>query len=416
MARDFDYLLVICADRDNDLGRKAGVNGPVVGRKANLNAAAKLALEDPGETDANTMFAAVKKYDELKKEIGNVEVATITGASKLGFESDKKLNSQIDSVLEKFPAKGFVLVTDGAEDDQVIPLLQSRAPVVSKEIVVVKQANQVESTYYTLKEALKDPDIARIVFLVPGIVILLWGALYFANSERFFYQVMSLVVGSYLILKGTGLENIIADNLRSAAKAISLQRVSFPLYLLSGILTALWLYSLYSTLSSRLFAGAFEQVISALGVTINFLSLAALGFTMGNAIDSVVLKKAIHLKTHFIYASAVIIFWYLLDAGLKVAAGEPYADLAWFFGNVLAAFAASLAAYRLSGIIDITKKATKLLLGLPVYSKDGRIIGLVEEIDKPKKTVKYKDYKTNSLVSIGEGKFLLRKNRLLLTA
>ena len=40
-------IAVICVDRDNDFGRKAGIDGPIIGRKDNLRAAVKLALADP---------------------------------------------------------------------------------------------------------------------------------------------------------------------------------------------------------------------------------------------------------------------------------------------------------------------------------------------------------------------------------
>jgi len=40
-------LLVICIDRDNDVGEKAGIVTPVVGRDACIEAAQRLALEDP---------------------------------------------------------------------------------------------------------------------------------------------------------------------------------------------------------------------------------------------------------------------------------------------------------------------------------------------------------------------------------
>ena len=126
--------MIVCIDRDNDLGRKTTVQGPVIGREANLKAASKLALADPSEADANTMFAAVNKFDELKPKYPNLEIVTLTGVGKSGFESDKMINEQLDTVLEKFPAEGFVLVTDGAEDDQVIPILQSRAKIISKQI------------------------------------------------------------------------------------------------------------------------------------------------------------------------------------------------------------------------------------------------------------------------------------------
>ena len=42
-----EKILVLCVDRDNDLGDKAKVKGPVVGRDEILKAAGVLALADP---------------------------------------------------------------------------------------------------------------------------------------------------------------------------------------------------------------------------------------------------------------------------------------------------------------------------------------------------------------------------------
>ena len=165
-------VMVVCVDRDNDLGRKANISGPIIGRKNNLNAAAKLGIADPGESDVNCIFGAIRKFDEVKKFYSEVEIVTLTGVGKQDFESDKEINEQLDKVLENFLVDAFVLVTDGAEDDQVIPILQSRAPIMSKETIIVKQASEVESTYYTIKEALKDPYLARIVFGVPGVILI----------------------------------------------------------------------------------------------------------------------------------------------------------------------------------------------------------------------------------------------------
>ena len=58
-----ERLLVLAVDIDNDLYRKTRITGPVVGRDDNLKAAAALVLADPQDTDGNTMFEAVKKYD-----------------------------------------------------------------------------------------------------------------------------------------------------------------------------------------------------------------------------------------------------------------------------------------------------------------------------------------------------------------
>ena len=64
-------LLVICVDRDNDVGEKAGIVSPVIGRDSCIEAAQRLALEDPEDADSNSIFAAIKTYEGLiSKEIG----------------------------------------------------------------------------------------------------------------------------------------------------------------------------------------------------------------------------------------------------------------------------------------------------------------------------------------------------------
>lgn len=42
-------VLVLCIDRDNDLGEKTGIAGPVMGRENNAEAAKKMMIVDPGE-------------------------------------------------------------------------------------------------------------------------------------------------------------------------------------------------------------------------------------------------------------------------------------------------------------------------------------------------------------------------------
>jgi hypothetical protein len=61
-------ILILCVDRDGDLGTKAGIKTPLVGRTVNLDAAVSLALKDPEEPDANAMFEAVSLYDRLQRQ------------------------------------------------------------------------------------------------------------------------------------------------------------------------------------------------------------------------------------------------------------------------------------------------------------------------------------------------------------
>ena len=94
-ARDkLDRILVLCVDRDDDLGKKAGIETPILGRKENIVAATKLALTDPEEPDSNAMFEAVRIFDhQTKGSKGReeFEVATIAGSDLGGVGADRQL-------------------------------------------------------------------------------------------------------------------------------------------------------------------------------------------------------------------------------------------------------------------------------------------------------------------------------------
>ena len=166
-----ERLLILAVDIDNDLYRKTKIGGPLLGRVQNLSGATQLALADPEDTDSNTMFQAVKMYDELKEAGYSVSIATITGAEHEGYYADRELASQLDRVLEQTKADACVFVTDGASDASALPIIQSRIKINSMKTITVKQSKALESTYITIIEKLKEPHYARIIFGIPAILL-----------------------------------------------------------------------------------------------------------------------------------------------------------------------------------------------------------------------------------------------------
>jgi len=136
-------LLVICIDRDNDVGEKTGIITPVVGRDACIEAAQRLALEDPEDADSNSIFAAIKTYEDLISKGYQVEVVTIAGVKSRGVQADEKILVETKKVLEKFSANGAVIVSDGEDDERVIPVIKNVLPVVSVQRVVMKVSRSV---------------------------------------------------------------------------------------------------------------------------------------------------------------------------------------------------------------------------------------------------------------------------------
>jgi putative membrane protein len=70
-----DRTLILCVDRDDDIGYKAGIEGPVVGREACLRAANALGLADAEDSDINAIFETVRLYDDLYTSICSRAIA-----------------------------------------------------------------------------------------------------------------------------------------------------------------------------------------------------------------------------------------------------------------------------------------------------------------------------------------------------
>ena len=197
-------LLVICVDRDDDVGEKAGITTPVIGRDSCIEAAQRLALEDPEDADSNSIFAAIKTYEDLISKGYQVEVVTIAGVKNRGVQADEKILVEARKVLEKFPANGAVIVSDGEDDESVIPVIQNVLPVVSVQRVVMKVSRSVEYSYAVFGKYLKmiayDSKYSKFFLGVPGILLLIGGiATVFGYTAEIFAVLVSILGGAFLI-------------------------------------------------------------------------------------------------------------------------------------------------------------------------------------------------------------------------
>jgi putative membrane protein len=373
-------VFVVCVDRDNDLGRKTKIRGPVIGKERVLEAAQKLILKDPTESDSNTMFAAIKKMDEAKKEFKNVEVAVLTGESKNGLRSDKEINKQLDILQKNHLIEGFILLTDGAEDSQVLPVLQSRAKIISTEQVIIKQAQAVESTFYTIKEALKDPGMARLFLGIPGIALLLFFAL-----GQYSVQAIALIAGIYLMLKGFGIEDKLIDAFKVITTSVREQRVSIVMYVAALISPLFGIWLAYLQLISSEFIDISIDIISSLRLLYPFFALAIILLITGKAIDSIYEKKAYRLGKYLLQGVSVIAVWAIVDSGTLVFLRQ--AELAWFPASIMASLIALLVTMKISKIFDIRDRVTNALIGVNVTDEEGNYLGRVIDINKRKQSV-----------------------------
>jgi putative membrane protein len=205
--------LILCVDRDGDLGIKGGIKTPVVGRGENLNAAVSLALRDPEEPDANAIFEAVRVFDHLQSEVKSeevFEVATISGSELGGVEADRKIVAELNELLGSFIANEVILVTDGYSDETVLPLVQSRVPVSSVRRIVVKHSESIEETaaLFTryLKMIMENPRYSRIALGLPGLLFLILGVLSIFNMLYYYWIAFIFVLSVFMLIKGFGVD------------------------------------------------------------------------------------------------------------------------------------------------------------------------------------------------------------------
>jgi len=208
-----ERLLILCVDRDGDIGVKTEEKTPVLGREKNLEAAVSLALRDPEEPDANAMFEALRVYDHLNKQgqpHEKFQIATISGSQILGVEADRKLVRELNSILEIFPANNVILVTDGYADEAVLPLVESRVPVTSVRRIIVKHSESIEETAALFGKYLKmltdNPRYSRIALGVPGLMLIILAIMYLGGWIYYTWIALLIVLGTIFLVKGFGVD------------------------------------------------------------------------------------------------------------------------------------------------------------------------------------------------------------------
>jgi len=217
-------ILILCVDRDGDLEVKAGVKTPLLGRTANLDGAVSLALKDPEEPDANAMFEAIRLYDRLQNEKQpeeNFEVATVSGSELGGVNADRKVVTELNSLLDSFNANEVILVSDGYSDEAVLPLVESRVPVSSVRRIVIKHSESIEETAAVFTKYVRllmdNPRYARIALGLPGLLVFIFGVLWAINNFvyrgaiDYFGIAIVIVVGGFLLIKGFGVDRAAKD-------------------------------------------------------------------------------------------------------------------------------------------------------------------------------------------------------------
>jgi putative membrane protein len=197
-------ILVLCIDRDDDIGSKGGVKTPIMGRDHCIEAGLRLAIEDPEDPDANAIFGAVKAYEKLVSKGYDSEVALVAGKRDRGIEADEKIGIELNHVLNRFHADAAAIISDGEDDEAVVPVIQTMIPVISVQRIIIKHSRSVEYSYAVLGRYIKmlvyDPRYSKFFLGVPGALLVVSGlATVLGLTREALALVMSILGGAFII-------------------------------------------------------------------------------------------------------------------------------------------------------------------------------------------------------------------------
>jgi len=283
--------LILNIDRDDDFGRKAKVKSPIIGVKDNIEAANKLGQADPEDSDINAIFSAISSYNSLtSKNEKDVEIATICGHINVGLKSDRKLAEQLEKVIEKTEAQDVILITDGAEDEYILPIIQSRIKITSIKRVSVKQSRELEDAYYRILKLLNDEKVQKQFLLPMALVLIVWAFFVLLNIASSGFGAILLTLGIYLLIRVFRWERNISNIFEEMKSGILTGKLSIYTCIIAAVIVIASIFLAYNTAN---FTSGVE-LISILSFVSNMIwgiVVAGLLIVLGRVIDLYVKDK-----------------------------------------------------------------------------------------------------------------------------
>jgi len=284
-------LVVLCVDLDDDLGRKTEIETPVVGREAVRDAAVSLATVDPEDSDVNVLFGGLHIQEETA---GPVEVAAVTGTDDDDVRANREVGRELDSVLDRFPDSDVrvLVVTDGAQDESVLPVIRSRVVIDGVRRIVVRQAQDLESMYYTMKQVLNDPETRGTVLVPLGVLLLIYPLTILSNwlgLPGAVLGVTSGLLGLYVLFRGLGLGDHVRESLSSFRESLYAGRVTLVTYVVAVVLVLIGAAEGYELLQGARGNGTGQDPLGALATVtfgaVRWVAAAGIVSSLGQIAD-----------------------------------------------------------------------------------------------------------------------------------
>ncbi|WP_424003343.1 DUF373 family protein [Haloarcula salina] len=280
--------LVVCIDRDGP--DTAGY--PVVGRADVESLITRTGVVDPEDSRVNCLLEGLSVAAELDED-GSDPVVCVVGGGSDSVGSDREIAAQIEALVAEHDPDSAVVVVDSAEDERLVPIIESRVDIDAVDRVVVRQARDIESTYYLLKQFLADEELRKTVLVPVGIVMLAFPLLLVVTSPTLAVGAIAAAIGVFLIYKGLGIDAYLSRLPGQIREALYSGQVSLVTYVVAAGLSLVGIFagvlgvSATDDISLFLLANRF-----AFG-SVPWLTGAALVASLGRLLDELLKREGV---------------------------------------------------------------------------------------------------------------------------
>lgn len=310
--------LVLSVDRDDDFGRKAKIKSPIIGIKDNIEAAHKLGEVDPEDSDLNAIFSAISTYKSLKQEKEDVEIATICGDIKVGYKSDRILSRQLEKVIEETDADEVLLLSDGAEDEYILPIIESRISITSVKRVSIKQGGDIEDTYYRFVKLFSDDKIQKQFVLPLALVLIVWSFFAIIDMASAGFGAIVFTLGIYMLIRVFKWERNLEVLWEEIKSSFLTGKLSFYTSILSSIILIANTLLAYDTVTKTNFTSD-ATIVPILLFASNMIIgvvLAGLLTIFGRVVDVYVRDRKVPWR-YWVFPFSVLAFGFISYAVFK---------------------------------------------------------------------------------------------------
>ena len=302
--------LVICIDRSGAIGRATNVPMPVAGWEAVRSLVTDAGLSDPEDASVNCLLESLRVARDLRDEREESVVAVVSAESDSAVGADRSIAAQLDDLVDRYDPRAAIVVVDSAEDERVLPIVESRIPVDSVDRVVVRQARDIESTYYLLKQFLADEQLRSTILVPFGIALLLVPALFYWFSAGEAIAGVAGLLGGALLYKGLAIDRVVAGMPERIREALYAGQVSIVTYVVAGGLALVGGFFGFLAASGLNDTPALVEAVEFVYTAVPWFAVAGVTAAVGRLLDELIRDEGIrtpYLNLPFVIAAVALV-------------------------------------------------------------------------------------------------------------